>query len=220
MKRFSIMFVVAIMFTVFAVAQAGDTPATASDKSAPAGCTGHKTAADCARLCGMKAEQGAKMSAMSPEECAKLCGMTPEQCAKMCAGKENCGVAHISVKGMTCGSCEKTVSAALSGIDGVYKVINVDHKEGMAVVCFDPTQVKDADMAAVIINSGYKAEIIPAVARTGAKTGVTMVSASGHNCGPEAAKMCGASKKGCGASKTSGCGGSKVTTISGGKAPE
>ncbi|MCK4605955.1 MAG: heavy-metal-associated domain-containing protein [candidate division Zixibacteria bacterium] len=202
MKRLPIMLLVVIMLMAFTTAQTADTPASVSTKPAvvtvDAGHIGH----------------------MTPEECAKLCGITPEQCAKRCAGHQNCCVTRISVKGMTCSGCEKTISAALAGFDGVLRVVNVDHEKGMAVVCIDSTKVTDADMIATIVNKGYQAKIIPAVAKSADGAKASRVTGLAPQCGPEAAKVCAASKKtGCN-SKKSGCAGSKGKTITGGKAPE
>jgi len=144
----------------------------------------------------------AQMAAMSPEECAKLCGMTPEECAKACAGKENCGFTQMSVKGMTCGGCESTIKSALSAIDGVHHVIKVDHKEGIALVCCDLTKVDGQALTTAVINKGYQAEIIPAVAKT-SDTNAKVDAATGKACTPGCAKTCAAH------AKIGGCTGAK-----------
>jgi copper chaperone CopZ len=103
---------------------------------------------------------------MSAEECAKLCGMTPEEFNQLCPHQENCGVVKLSVEGMTCGGCEQTVSAALEKAPGVYKVVKVDYKEGLALVCVNQKESSDETLAKAVTDTGYKAEVVPAVATT------------------------------------------------------
>lgn len=152
---------------------------------------------------GMTLEQCAAKDHMTLEECAKLCGMTPEECAKLCGGRENCGFTQMSIKGMTCGGCESTVTTALSSVDGVYKVIKVDYKTGTALVCCDPAKVDGKALTTAVSNKGYEAEIIPAVAKT-TTTDAEMKSASDKACDPGCAKACPAHVK-------AGCTGTKKT---------
>lgn len=171
------------------------------------GCSAHKISADKA--------SGAQCQKMSPEDCLKLYGMTPEECKKMCADHENCDLTKISVKGMTCGGCESQVTSALSKIDGVNKVIKVDHKEGYALVCADPTKVDKKVLTAAVINTGYQAEIIPAVARIDGPDAKTQTASGKAGCSMSDADK---AKSGCGAKKganksadmSGGCGGSKT----------
>lgn len=158
------------------------------------GCSAHKAATDKVKA--------AECKVMSPEECLKLCGMTPEECKKMCEGHENCSLTKMSVKGMTCGSCESQVTTVLSKVEGVNKVIKVDHKEGFALVCVDPTKTDYKAMTAAVINTGYQAQIVPAVAQSDAPA-AKMQTASGtagcskscaKTCGPKAAAACPSSK--------------------------
>lgn len=72
----------------------------------------------------------------------------------------------IAVTGMTCTSCEKTISAALAEVPGVTEVVKVCHKSAQAVVKVDPARVEDAKLTKAIADKGYQAEIIPAVAKT------------------------------------------------------
>ncbi|MCK4462108.1 MAG: cation transporter [candidate division Zixibacteria bacterium] len=163
---------------------------------AGAGCGMHKTTkAGTAQA----ATASAKMHGMSPEECAKLCGMTPEECAKLCAGKENCGFTQMSIKGMTSGGCESQISKTLASIDGVHKVIKVDHKEGIALLCCDPTKVEGKTLTTAVINKGYQAEIIPAVAMTTDAPAKTETASGKIGCSPTCAKTCATLQK------TSGC---------------
>jgi copper chaperone len=111
---------------------------------------------------------------MSKADCAKLCGISEAECAALCkelGADTKWEMRHISVTGMTCGGCESSVTTALTKTPGVLKVIKVDHKTGIALVAIDPTKSQDAVLASAVVNSGFKAEIIPAVATTtGAKT--------------------------------------------------
>ena len=135
---------------------------------------------------------GHEHAKMSAEECAKICGMTPEEYSKMCADKENCGVTKLSIKGMTCTGCEQTVSAALEAVPGVYKVVKVDYKEGLALVCVNQKESSDETLAKVVTDKGYKAEVVPAVAKT-----TEADSQVPAGCPP----TCPAAKKGCAGKK-------------------
>lgn len=72
--------------------------------------------------------------------------------------------ATMSVKGMTCGGCEKSVTAALEHVDGVVGVKEVSYKSGQAVVEYDPAKCQEASLTRAVADKGYEAEIIPAVA--------------------------------------------------------
>jgi len=115
-----------------------------------------------------------QMSQMTPAECAKLCGMTPEQCAQLCAGKENCGVIQISVKGMTSTGSEQSIEKALKEVPGVLRVVRVDQKEGVVFVCTDAKVCQQASLTKAITDKGYEAAIIPAVAKTTDAPAATM----------------------------------------------
>ncbi|MFH1372829.1 MAG: heavy-metal-associated domain-containing protein [bacterium] len=142
-------------------------------------CSGHKavdkaTASTDAKVVTASAGCPGAMKAgckMTPEQCAKLCGkdghLTPEECAKLCGKDSKCEFTTFSVNGMTCGGCENTIKAALTEVDGVYKVIDVNHMAGVAEVCYDAAKTSSSALAAVITNKGYQAEVSPAVATGG-----------------------------------------------------
>ena len=90
--------------------------------------------------------------------------MSAEQCAKMCPYSTEVRV--VSVQSMTCGHCEQKVEAALAKAPGVLKVINVSYKDGIALVAVDKTKANDKTMAQMVTDSGFKAEVQPAVATT------------------------------------------------------
>ncbi len=71
----------------------------------------------------------------------------------------------ISIKGMTCTGCEKSVSAALAEVPGVAEVVKVCHSSKEAVVRIDPAKAKDELLTTAVVNKGYEAKIIPAVAK-------------------------------------------------------
>lgn len=115
---------------------------------------------------------------------AKSCGgakATIKECAKLCKKDGKCEFTTISVKGMTCGGCEKSVTAALSKIDGVLKVVNVSHKDGVAEICYDPGKTSGDALAKVISKEGYQAEVAQAVA-TGGETKRCCRAAGNVNC--------------------------------------
>ncbi|MEW6049696.1 MAG: cation transporter [Candidatus Zixiibacteriota bacterium] len=139
-----------------------------------------KTSADAKACC---AAHGGKMASMTPEECAKMCGYT--------GGK--CEMVSMSVKGMTCGGCESSVTAALEKVPGVVKVVSISYKDGTAMVCVDPAKCQKDGLTSAVSNKGYEAAIIPAVATTGAE-------GHGKVCSPEEKAACAA--KGAKAEKT------------------
>ena len=63
---------------------------------------------------------------------------------------------NIPVEGMTCFSCEFTVSSALKKIDGVVSV-KASAKEGKAQVKYDPLTTTAAQLIEVINKTGFKA---------------------------------------------------------------
>jgi copper chaperone CopZ len=124
---------------------------------------------------------------------------TAHDCAKKCGYTGKCEMRSISIKGMTCGGCEKAITAALSELPGVIKVTDICHKAGMAEVCIDPIKVKDEALTTAVVNKGYKAEIIPAVAKSTSADPSKMSSDKvKHGCKPGCPKTC------CAMGKTSG----------------
>jgi copper chaperone CopZ len=145
-------------------------------------CTAEQKAA-----CASKGEKatltsGKSCEGMSKAECAKMCGISEEECKALCkefGENTQWELRHISVTGMTCGGCEKSVTTALSKTAGVLKVVKVDHKSGVALVVVDPATSKDAALTTAVVNNGFKAEIIPAVATTTTGTSSKMVGGKG-----------------------------------------
>lgn len=147
----------------------------ASQASGKAGCGMKMSSEEYSKMCGGKGMKGTatsikadltESSTMSLEECAKLMGMSPEECAKMCGSNPNCTITHMSVKGMTCGGCEQSVTASLETVPGVLKVIKVSHQDGIAVVCSDPTKFDGAALTKAVADKGFEAMIMPAMAKT------------------------------------------------------
>lgn len=60
----------------------------------------------------------------------------------------------ISVLGMHCASCEKTVSAAVRALPGV-EAVKADHASGAVKVRFDPAKSSVDDIKAAIVSAGY-----------------------------------------------------------------
>ncbi len=134
--------------------------------------------------------------------CAAKLGLTPEECKELCA-IEGHEFVKLSIEGMTCGGCEKSITACLEEIPGVVKVGKVSHKDGTAFVVINTKLVEEAVLATVVTKKGYKAEVIPAVAITDASTSkmVSSTSKAGcgmagdHACTKSCAKACGAKGK-------------------------
>lgn len=154
--------------------------------------TGHKTT---------DAKQAsAHCSEKDVAACAAKLGLSPEECKKFCAVESHSFVC-LSIEGMTCEACEKSITACLEEIPGVMKVGLVSHKDGTAFAVIDTKQVKEAVLAKAVTKKGYKAEVIPAVAKTdeweskhiSIKTGCG--AAAKRVCSKICAKTCGAKSK-------------------------
>lgn len=136
------------------------------------GCTAHKAKADHA---------SAKAKVCTPEEieaCASAAGISVEECMKMCGDKADCGFVALSISGMTCGGCEQTIESALGKVEGVRRVVKVSHEDGKAWVCYEADKVETATLANAVTKSGYKAEVIPAVAKSSDKDAAGLTAAS------------------------------------------
>lgn len=64
---------------------------------------------------------------------------------------------EIPVKGMACESCERTVQAALTGLDGVRNAV-ADHELARVRVSFDRERVDEQRLRAVIAQAGFETE--------------------------------------------------------------
>ena len=62
---------------------------------------------------------------------------------------------EIPVEGMRCESCERTVQAALTRIDGV-RDVSADHLAKRVRVSFDPACVNAESLRAQIKDAGFK----------------------------------------------------------------
>lgn len=72
-----------------------------------------------------------------------------------------------AVKGMTCNGCEGQVRTALLNQTGVTEVVEISHKADRAVVRYDSDKVKVEELASVVEDAGFTAEVIPAVSTAG-----------------------------------------------------
>lgn len=130
------------------------------------GCTASKDATQAKMTkAGDKASCATKCTAEQMESCAKAMGMTVEECTKaMADGKM--AMQTISIEGMTCGSCEESVTTALKGVKGVNHVVSVSYKEGSALVCVDKAACKDDMLIKAVSSKGYKAKMMNAAVKT------------------------------------------------------
>jgi len=145
-------------------------------------------AATCSKPCGAKTSTTAqKASATTTAAKGKVCsladpstcvGVSKAELAKLCESHENCEMRCISVKGMTCTSCEETISAALTDVTGVLKVVKVSYKDGCAIVCVEKDNCNGESLINAVANKGYTAEMIPAVATTGGSASPSACCAS------------------------------------------
>lgn len=157
---------------------------------------------------GDKASTATKVNAETKSyACGSKADKAEKATAKMIDGKSHCsssktamaakdgktctidGVTYeartMNIAGMTCGGCEKSVTAALASAPGVHKVEKVCYESGTAMVWVKADKVCEKSMVKSVADKGFKAEIIPAVATSntaGEKvcpvTGKTMKSAS------------------------------------------
>lgn len=65
----------------------------------------------------------------------------------------------LQVKGMSCGHCVQSVTAALQAVDGV-RSVRVDLASGRAVVDYDDARTSPVALAAAVTEEGYSAEPI------------------------------------------------------------
>ena len=61
---------------------------------------------------------------------------------------------ELSVKGMTCGGCEKSVQRALFARDGVSEV-EASFKDGKVWVAFDEGKTTASDLSQAITDAGF-----------------------------------------------------------------
>jgi len=160
LKKALTLFVLALaamaMMTSFALA--GDSCSADKTNAKAASADGKTCTAD-------KAVSGKVCTAEEIAACAKATGVSAEECAKACA--EGKLIKHtISIKGMTCESCENSVKTALTKIEGVKHVMSVSHKAETAVVCIDPTVCKTESLVKAVTAKGYQAQMVNAVAKT------------------------------------------------------
>ncbi len=129
---------------------------------------------------------GASGKTCTPEQmaaCAKMMGQTVEEHTRLCSGAGACEMAVIDVKGMTCEGCEGTITSALTDIPGVLKVVKVSYKDEVAWVCYDPAKCKTEAMTTAITGKGYKAQVVPAVAKASdSKSEVSPATACSKTC--------------------------------------
>jgi copper chaperone len=200
-RKATILILAALALTAFAVSpifacdHGAKTSASTGDAKAQmvgehASC-GAKADAASAKMMGEKgactAHGDMKMSAA---ECAAKCAaMSPEDLAKCVKYDGQAQMINMSVKGMTCGGCENSVKASLEKIDGVVKVMSISYTDNTAMVVIDPTKTKPEVLTTAIVNKGYTAEVIPAVATT-----TTTMSEAHKSCTPEQKAACAAKK--------------------------
>ncbi|MBI4482959.1 MAG: heavy-metal-associated domain-containing protein [Acidobacteria bacterium] len=63
-----------------------------------------------------------------------------------------------SVKGMTCGGCSAAVKLSPKKLDGVLDG-QVDHREGRAVVQYDPAKLNEEKIISAVEKAGFEAEV-------------------------------------------------------------
>jgi copper chaperone len=152
--------------------------------------------------CGSKAEKAEKASATmigNKSDCSSYKGTKTAMAVKDGKDGKTCTVdgvtyeaRNLNIAGMTCGGCEKAVSAALASSPGVHKVEKVCFESGTAMVWVKADKNCEMSMVKAVADKGFKAEIIPAVAtNTSAGDKACPVTGKTGTC----AKMASADKK-------------------------
>jgi copper chaperone CopZ len=184
MKKLAVFSVVLAVFLSMAVAPMVQAGEQCLIKGASAKACDAKTKA--AGDAGAISDAGASAKACTPEQmaaCAKMMGMTVEEHARLCGGSDVCKMAVIDVKGMTCEGCENTITAALTDIPGVLKIVKVSYKDEAAWVCYDPAKCKTDAITTAITGKGYKAQVVPAVAKASDSDAGAAAATAGSKCG-------------------------------------
>jgi copper chaperone len=65
----------------------------------------------------------------------------------------------LSVQGMTCGHCVKTVETSVGELPGV-KTVTVDLKGARATVGFDPSMIEPEAIVERLSEEGYQASVV------------------------------------------------------------
>ena len=164
-------------------------PNCSADKTASKSCSSDKATAQKASAKGTcSSTTNATMASAktcSPSEleaCAKALNMSVEDVKKMCGPEGTMAIQTISIEGMTCTSCEQSITKAIEGVDGVHKVVSISHKDANAVVCVEKDKACLETLTKTITNKGYKAEIMPAVAKTTTATADSKMSSCSKTC--------------------------------------
>ncbi|UCC45095.1 MAG: heavy-metal-associated domain-containing protein [Candidatus Zixiibacteriota bacterium] len=140
------------------------------------------------QTCGLKAKSAGKPTAQeasakadfctatAAKHCAEKLGITYEECVKLCESG-HLTLVNLSIDGMTCSGCEGRITGWLKESPGVIRVNSVSHKDGSGSVYFDTRKGKVADMVKAVVDHGYMAEVIPAVATVTETTGTKTAKA-------------------------------------------
>lgn len=182
---------IAVLALVAAPAFACPSCFAKGDKAACSAKLGKLSSADkaacSARLTKLaSADTRAACSAADKAACLAKYGMSEEECRAICKEiGDNCVLTNISIKGMTCGGCEKSVTRALLETPGVVKVVKVSFKDGLALVAVDPTKSESNGLIQAVSSQGFDAQIIPAVARTSDRSSAKF-SGSNYSCSAHA----------------------------------
>lgn len=82
----------------------------------------------------------------------------------------NIAVTTVAIEGMTCGACTSAVEGGFKGVDGVLK-FNISLLAERAVITHDVTKLLPAQIADIIDDRGFDAEILSTQAVTGHQSG-------------------------------------------------
>lgn len=66
---------------------------------------------------------------------------------------------RLTIDGMSCDHCRKTVEGALMGVSGVWAV-EVDLRSGLADVHCDASRVRVGELTEAVRSAGYSAEVL------------------------------------------------------------
>jgi hypothetical protein len=125
---------------------------TAMPVWAEAGC-----AKKCAKSCGvttcpMNKQAGDKTAGVDGKEHAP---------GHACDYKGTCAYVTLKVSGIADAETEAKLTKTLGEVKGIVKVYSFDRGTSQASLCYDPTIIKSDDLAKVVSEKGFKAEIVP-----------------------------------------------------------
>jgi hypothetical protein len=90
----------------------------------------------------------------------KKCATTKADDSETVAHAGKCAGVTLNIEGMEGTECETKIGGALIADSGVICLKSISHKDGKAVVCYDPDRAKPEKLTAIVVGLGYEAEAV------------------------------------------------------------